>query len=148
MDTNNTCLPNPVGGDVAIEPIPPHNQPQETCASKSPKVSTISRQQSRIGGLVSGFPSTPKKSRRKNDLQMTEKEKEALMHTKTFLSIHQDIKARQKRQKLNAEKEKMERSKVEMEDAEIEQQHYIDKAKAIICNSQGRITTTHKHIIA
>ena len=64
---------------------------------------------------------------------MTEKEKQELMHTKTFRRIQQDIKDRQKRQKINAEKEKLE---AKDEEKQVEQQFYIDKDKQIVC-AQG-----------
>ena len=108
-------------------------EPLETCSNKSPK---ISRQQSRIGGLFDRVPSASGEGKRINDLQMTEKEKQELMHTKTFRRIQADIKERQKRQKLNAEKEKMEKPK--SDDAETEQQFYVDKDKQIVC-AQGII---------
>ena len=107
--------------------------PQETIGNKSPK---ISRQQSRIGGLVARVPSPSVEGKRINDLQMTEKEKQELMHTKTFRRIQADIKERQKRQKLNAEKEKLEKPKLDGE--ENEQQFYVDKDKQIVC-AQGII---------
>ena len=117
----------------------------ETSVSKSPK---LSRQESRIGGLIpyshsnsqsttasggldpifSGLEKQPKKN-----LQMTEKEKEELMHTKTFLRVQQDIKNRQKRMKLNSEKEKKDRK---IDEERNEQQFYIDKARQIVC-AQG-----------
>ena len=109
----------------------------ETNSNKSPK---ISRQQSRIGIFHSKTHSgaaTPSggggEGKRINDLQMTEKEKQELMHTKTFRRIQQDIKDRQKRQKINAEKEKLE---AKDEEKQVEQQFYIDKDKQIVC-AQG-----------
>ena len=117
----------------------------ETPIPKSPK---ISRQQSRIGGLIpyshsqSTTPSggldpifTGIDKATKNDLQMTEKEKEELMHTKTFIRVQQDIKNRQKRLKINAEKEKTDRK---TEDSQNEQNYYIDKAKQMVC-AAGKI---------
>ena len=110
----------------------------ETNSNKSPK---ISRQQSRIGGFHSYTHSgaaTPLgggggDTKRINDLQMTEKEKQELMHTKTFRRIQQDIKDRQKRQRINAEKEK---SEAKDDEKQVEQQFYIDKDKQIVC-AQG-----------
>ena len=112
-------------------------EPLETCSNKSPK---ISRQQSRIGGFAARVPSASGEGKRINDLQMTEKEKQELMHTKTFRRIQTDIKEREKRQKLNAEKEKKERSKLEY--TELEQQVYIDKDKQIVC-AQGIAKVIH-----
>ena len=116
-------------------------EPQlETSTNKSPK---ISRQQSRIGGFHSyshsgaATPSgTGGEAKRINDLQMTEKEKQELMHTKTFRRIQQDIKDRQKRQRINAEKEKEKRGESKDEEVQVEQQFYIDKDKQIVC-AQG-----------
>ena len=117
----------------------------ETPIPKSPK---ISRQQSRIGGLIpyshsqSTTPSggldpifTGLDKAPKNDLQMTDKIKEELMHTKTFLRVQQDIKNRQKRLKINAEKEKTDRK---TDDSQNEQNYYIDKAKQMVC-AAGKI---------
>ena len=112
-------------------------EPLETSSNKSPK---ISRQQSRIGGFVARVPSASGEGKRINDLQMTEKEKEELMHTKTFRRIQADIKERQKRQKLNAEKEKMENHK--LEEGENEQRFYVDKDKQIVC-AQGTVNFVH-----
>ena len=133
------------GEVLEIDPEVENNVP------KSPK---ISRQLSRIGGLIpyahtaqsthntqsttasggldpifTGLEKQPKKN-----LQMTEKEKEELMHTKTFLRVQQDIKNRQKRLKLNSEKEKKDRN---VDEERNEQQFYIDKARQICC-AQGK----------
>ena len=128
-------------------------EPQlELSRAKSPK---LSRQQSRIGGLIpyshsqsttpsggmdpiyTGLERGKIYGGKINDLQMTEKEKEELMHTKTFLKIQQDIKNRQKRMRINAEKEKNERK---IDDRPNDQRFYIDKAKQMVC-AQG-ITRT------
>ena len=132
------------GEVLEIDPELENNVP------KSPK---ISRQLSRIGGLIpyshnkgdlltqsttasggldpifTGLEKQPRKN-----LQMTEKEKEELMHTKTFLRVQQDIKNRQKRLKLNSEKEKKDRK---VDEERNEQQFYIDKARQIGC-AQGK----------
>ena len=100
--------------------------PIDLSNSKSPK---ISRQQSRIGFVT---PSTTGEGRRINDLEMTEKEKQELMHTKTFRRVQQDIKDRQKRQRMRAEKENKPASNVR----QFEQQFYVDKDKQIVC-AQG-----------
>ena len=121
-------------------------EPQvETNERRSPK---ISRQVSRIGGFLSKTHSgaaTPLvgggEGKRINDLQMTEKEKQELMHTKTFRRIQQDIKDRQKRQRINAEKEKLE---AKDEEVQVEQQFYIDKDKQIVC-AQGILKSNFAH---
>ena len=93
----------------------------------------ISRQPSRISGLAAGSTSNTGDgvNRRINDLQMTEKEKQELMHTKTFRRVQADIKERQKRQMINAEKEKP-----LLENQQSEQTIYVDKDKQI-ANVQG-----------
>ena len=123
----------------SLEPEPCNDV--ETSSTKSPK---ISRQQSRIGGLGYRVPSATNEGKRINDLQMTEKEQEELYHTKTFRKIQSDIKEKQKRQRLRAEKENLENLKkkeiklIEGErQAEFEQQYYVDKDKQIVC-AQGR----------
>ena len=86
----------------------------------------LSRQQSRIFGHLPGSNVNINASRPVNDLQMTEKEKEGLVHTKTFLRVQSDIKEKQKRVKINAAKPKL-----ELENRELEQLFYVDKAKQI-----------------
>ena len=108
--------------------MPMTAEPLETCSNKSPKVSL---QQSRVvGGLVARVPSPSgegKLARLVNDLEITEKEREELMYSKTFLKVQADIKARQKRQKLSAEREKKEKPKSKY--TGIDQQFYVDKDK-------------------
>ena len=123
----------------SLEPEPCNDV--ETSSTKSPK---ISRQQSRAGGLGYRVPSATNEGKRINDLQMTEKEQEELYHTKTFRKIQSDIKERQKRQRLKAEKENLENLKkkeLKLMDGErqleFEQQYYVDKDKQIVC-AQGR----------
>ena len=104
----------------------------------------LSRQQSRLGGLAAGSTCISgdglNTTQRINDLEMTEKEKEDLMHTKTFRRIQSDIKERQKRLLLRnvSEKEKKEKSEIEEQNQEIEQQFYVDKDKQLV-NVQGTI---------
>ena len=97
----------------------------------------ISRQPSRISGLATGPTNSMGEglNRRINDLEMTEKEKLELMHTKTFRKVQADIKDREKRQKINAAKE---REMPKLENEQSEQVIYVDKGRQI-ANVQGKI---------
>ena len=101
----------------------------------------LSRQQSRIFGQISGSNVSINAGKPVNDLQMTEKEKQGLEHTKTFIRVQSDIKEKQKRVKLNAAK-----PKPESENRESEQLFYVDKAKQI-ATMQG-IILENRHIIS
>ena len=94
----------------------------------SPK---ISRQQSKISGVGGmGGGAYARGGKPANDLQMTEQQKQELMHSKTFLKVQADIKNKQKRSMQRAEddkKDKKEKSEVK----EREQDTYVDKDKAI-----------------
>ena len=96
----------------------------------------ISRQASRITGLAAaGTTSITEEevntTRRINDLQMTEEEKQELMNTKTFQRVQTDIKERQKRLRKNAGKVKSKLGKQQSEE-----QNYVDLNRQI-ANVQG-----------
>ena len=101
----------------------------------------LSRQQSRIFGHLSGSNININAKKPSNDLQMTEKEIQGLVHTKTFLRVQADIKEKQKRVTLNAVK-----PKPQLENRESEQLFYVDKAKqiatmqGIICENSYKST--------
>ena len=97
----------------------------------------MSRQASQISGLAACSTTNTEEevipTRRRNDLQMTEKEKEELMVTKTFLRIQADIKEQQRRlrPRKNVVQVKTKSGKQQYDD-----QNYVDMSRQI-ANIQG-----------